>query len=213
MKTMLKLVMLLAVLAICMPAQGEILIYSKAYHCWEAWQILDWNTDEWTQRGYLVLDVSYDENGEIDAINDAEQIEFERDGRDKFYWQIGEEYIIERVDDGDEVIWVLEQLSGDGEFSAEIVMLKGKARARFMNIGLGRDEQREVARVLDGYWLYLSMGMGVDKQMCTKTLRLQGRWTKLANDPEVGNQDFEFSIFEIVKAWLELRGYEEPVLE
>jgi hypothetical protein len=207
MKSLMKLVVLLAVLAFCVPAQGEILVYSKLYNCWEAWEGLGWNVEEWTQKGFLVLDVDF-QNGEPNEILQADQIEFEKDGRDKVYWQIEEEFVIERIEVDDEVIWVLEQMDGD-EFFAVILMVKGKAKD--MNIGLGRGAQREVARTLTGYMLYLNLGMGVDKEMCTYSLRLHSRFTKLANDPEEGNQDFDFARVNIVKAWLTNRGYEEVI--
>ena len=205
MKTLVKLVMLLAVLAICMPAQGEILIYSKLYRCWEAWEDDGWNVDEETQKGFLVLDVEYYQ-GEIIGIDEAYQVEYWKDGRDKWYWYYPEEYIVERVDVGDEVIWVFEQLDGD-EGEAEIIMVRGKSRD--MNIGLGRDAQREVARVLNGYVLYLYLGMGVEKEMCTLSMRLHGRFTRLANDPGECDQSFECALFGMVAGWLEDRGYDE----
>jgi hypothetical protein len=211
MKTMGKLGMLLAVLAICMPAQGEILIYSKQYECWGASSadMLVWNADEWAQRGYLVLDVDYDPNGEPNEILQAEQIEFNR--RDKEFWQITEDYDIERIEVGRDVIWVIEYVYGDG-FGAEIIMLKGTPKN--MNIGLGIDAKREVARKLTGYMMYFYGGMGIQKQMCTMSLRLHGGWTKCANKP-VGDdgcdQDFDCAKDNIVKARLIRKGYVEVI--
>ena len=209
MKTMVKLVMLLAVLAICMPAQGEILVYSKLYNCWAAQEVLDdgvdWNVDEWTQRGFLTLNVIYD-GDEILGIDGAYQVEYWRDGRNKWYWDYPEEFYIERVDVGDEVIWVLEYIYAYFESAAQITMLRGKPRD--INIGLGRDDKREVARRLDGYILELYMGMGVEKQMCTMSLRLHDRFTRLANDPDECNQNFECAVLGLIIPWLEDRGYE-----
>jgi hypothetical protein len=212
MKTLVKLALVLVLFALCVPANGEILVYSKIYHCWEAWEVFDdgvgWAVDEWTQKGFLVLDVEYYQ-GEIVAINSAEQIEYWRgrvDGEiEKWYWQIKEDFIIERVDIGDEVIWVIEEV--EAEEAVGIVMLRGKARN--MNIGLGRDNPREVARVLNGYIMYIYLGEGIDKAMCTMSLRLHCPWTKLANNPDGCDQDFECAVFDIVKAWLERRGYQE----
>jgi hypothetical protein len=211
MKTMGKLVMLLAVLAICMPAQGEILIYSKQYNCWWAASadLAVWNMQSWTQKGFLVLDVEYD-SGEIVAINQAEQIEYEKeDDGDKVYWQIEEDYEIERIEVDGEVIWVIEYVYADNPTSAEIIMVRGKPKNK--NIGLGRNAKREVARQLTGYILYLDIGMGVQKEMCTMSLRLHSGWTKCANDPEECDQDFDCARLDIVKAWLERRGYEEVI--
>ena len=209
MKTMVKLVMLLAVLAICMPAHGEILVYSKLYNCWwaESLDLATWDVEEWTQRGFLTLNVDYDPNGEINDILGAYQVEYERDGRDKWYWDYPEEFGIERIEVGDEVVWVLEYIDVTDTTSAEIIMVRGKTKD--MNVGLGRDAKREVARVLTGYVLYLDIGMGVEKEMCTFALRLHGRFTKLANDPDECNQSFECAVLGLVIPWLEQRGYEE----
>jgi hypothetical protein len=207
MKILAKLVLVLVLFAVCTPAQAEILVYSKIYRCWEAWEVfddgVDWEVDEWAQRGFLVLDVEYYQ-GEIVGINGAEQIEYDRS--DKEYWQIKEDFIIERIDIGDEVIWVLEDLN-QSEGWAELTMVRG--RAKDINIGLGRDAKREVARALNGNIMYLYLGEGIYKGMCTMSLRLHGRFTKLANDPEEGEQDFEYAVYDIVKAWLERKGYEE----
>jgi len=237
-KTLAKLIMLLAVLAICMPAYGqgdlEILIYAQTHNCWEAWEVedngFDWRINKEHITGFLVLMVVYDsETGEIIAIEDAEQIEYWRDGRDKWYEQFDEGFIIERVDVGDEVIWVLEQLDGDSEPNPWGGMLMIRGRARDMNIGLGRDEKREVARVLNGYILYIDLGMGIEKSMCTMSIRLLKRWTGLANEyfeayKAAGGVGFDYDPFVwaiggpegddtygIVKAWLIRRGYEETI--
>ena len=210
MRTLVKLIVLLALLAICMPAQGEILVYSKVYHCWGAEEIIDdgvdWDIWDYTQRGFLVLDVVFDEFGEVVGIEEAVQIEFWReDLRDKYYYVDGEDFFIERVDDGDEVFWVLEQLYGT-EGEAEILMVKGKPRVISIGLGREREDRREVARALSGYWLYLYLDEVIDKEMCTFSLRLQGRFTRLANDPDFGDQDFGTTIDAIID-WLEDRGY------
>jgi hypothetical protein len=218
MKTVTKLAMLLAVLAICMPAYGQgevrILVYSKTIDCWDAWEVIDdgvdWQMDEDRTRGYLVLEVLYDAvTGEIVDVLDAEQIEYWREGRDRFYEPFEEEYTIERVDVGDEVIWVLEYLEADTEpdLYAQMLMVRGKTRE--MNIGFSRDrdDRREVARRLDGNILYLYMGEPIEKSMCSMSLRLHHRFTRLANDPDFGDSDFETTVIAIID-WLEDRGYE-----
>ena len=213
MKALVKLVMLLAVLAICMPAYGQevdILIYAKTMDCWAAWYDGDWGGDEEHITGYLVLAVGYNsETGEVLGILDAEQIEYWKDARGKWYWQTEEEYIIERVELDGEVIWVIEFVDAEAESAAEILMVRGEPKD--MNIGLGRDagDKREVARTLKGYYLSLYLGMGVEKEMCTITWRLQQRWTKLANHEDECDGDWECAIYGIVKDWLERRGYDE----
>ena len=209
MKTMVKLVMLLAVLVICMPAQGEILIYSKLYKCWwaDSADLENWNIESWTQKGFLVLDVDYDPNGEPNEIIDMEHVEYRKDGRDKWYWHYDEDYIFERIEVGGGVIWVLEYINATDTTSAEIIILKGKPVD--MNIGLGGNAQREVVHVLNGYVLYLDIGMGVEKEMCTMSLRLNGKLTRLANRPNGCDQEFYCALFGAAIGWLQNKGYRE----
>jgi len=46
-------------------------------------------------------------------------------------------------------------------------------------------------------------------RICNVSFRLHTGWARLANDPDIGNQNFEFADLEIVKAWLEWSGYAE----
>jgi len=203
MKTLARLVVLLAILTICIPAQGEILIYSTLNNCWEAlWDGVIWNINERGRRGFLILDVEYD-GDEIVGINSAYQADYGRDLRWWVYWHYEEDYSLERIEVDGEVIWVIEHVFATDTNTAEIIMLRGKPKN--MNIGLGRDAKREVVRSLEGYILYLDLsGMGdIEKEMCTMSLRLHGRWTKCANNPDECNQDFECAIFDVVIAWLE----------
>ena len=234
MKKLAKLVMLLAVLAFCLPADGEILIFNKTVKCWwaDAQRIVDgvdwtWQVGDERITGYLILDVEYDENGEIDYINSAEQVDYWREGRERWYEQEGEGYDVERIEIPGRtelapptVYWVLEDWDtwSNGSDGIWFVMLRGKAR--MVNIGLGwaAEEKREVASVLEGCCQYWENWLDeepipdieyIEKEMCSETLRLHPWWTRLANDPEIGNGDFEFAVFDIVKAWLEWLGYEE----
>ena len=234
MKTLAKFVMLLVVLAFCLPADGEILIFTKTGKCFEAdgERELDdgeWLWGVWEERltGYLILEVEYDENGEIDYINHAEQVEYWREGRERWYEQFPEWFDVERIEildrwDRPIVYWVLEAWDtweDEGEEGIWFIMLRG--RARMVNIGLGwaDEEKREVAAMLEGCcqewdWWEILDGPGteyIEKWMCCETLRLHPWWTRLANDPDVGDQDFEFAVFEIVKYWLEWLGYEELI--
>ena len=235
MKTMAKFVMLLALLAFCLPADGEILIFTKTLRCFEVdgERELD-NGDEWLWdagderiTGYLILEVEYDENGEIDYINDAEQVEYWRDGRERWFEQWGEGYDVERIEIEDRagrpiVYWVLEDWDtwSNGFEGIWFIMLKG--RARMVNIGLGwaPEERREVASMLDGCLLFWESWIDeepipdieyIEKSLCCETLRLHPWWTRLANDPDIGDQDFEFAVWDIVKAWLEWLGYVELI--
>ena len=60
---------------------------------------------------------------------------------------------------------------------------------------------------IDSINLYLDDG--IEKSMCTMSIRLLQRWTKCANHPDEGNRDFDYAVEQIVEEWLQRRGYEE----
>ena len=208
--------MLAALLGMCLPAHGEILIYRKSMMCFEAdgeaipdngpeW---DWNVDDGRVTGYLILDVQYDDNGEILEVDDAVQVEYWREGRDRFYTQIYHTLQVQRIEVDGTVYWLLGEFVLEGETAVAFMMVRGKARN--INIGLGWDERREVAQTLTGAVLIAFQELEFTyTRICNASFRLHTWWTRLANDPDVGNQDFEFADFEIVKAWLEWLGYTE----
>lgn len=76
--------------------------------------------------------------------------------------------MIERIEINGEVIWVIEEAIAEEVIG--FMVLRGKARD--INIGLGRDSQREVARVLNDY---IMLGISIEKAVCTISLKLHGR--------------------------------------
>jgi len=212
MKTLAKLVMGLAVLAVCLPADGEILIYSKIMTSFEAEgqpipdDGTDWAVDDARRTGYLILDVEY-VDGQIVAVHNAVQIEYWREAWERYYRQIDHEFGVERFQVDGVVYWILEELSEE-EGGLRFVILKGKARNA--NIGLGWAVQREVPYVLDGALLHrVSLDGYVYKRACSVSLRISLWWTRLANHPIIGDGSFEFAEQDIVKAWLERLRYRE----
>jgi len=205
MKMLSKSAIVLAILAICLPVHGEILIYKKTMKCLMASEndVL-WDVDEEKDRGFLVLDVIYDANGAVSEIRDAEQIDFERNGRYKWYWQEEHWFQFAGIELEKSLLWVLMQKYSN-EGGAEIFVMTGKAKDT--RIGLGKDERREVAKTIKGDILADWVDSEGIVQICTISLRLQTKWTKQANDENEGDQDFEYAINDIVKAYLEKRGY------
>jgi hypothetical protein len=174
MKTLAKFVMLLVVLAFCLPADGEILIYTKTMKCFGAegytvdgdpW-VWDWVGDE-RVTGFLILDVVYDGN-DLVYIEDAEQVEYWREGRDKYYEQWGEWFELERIELPGRtewapriVWWVLENwwLDEDETYEhAGFVMHRGKAKMGNIGLGWRRADQKEVAPALQGCLQYFDWG-------------------------------------------------------
>ena len=236
MKKLMKLVVLLVVLAFCLPAGAQevnngILIFTKTMKCFEAegerevegdWL---WEAGEERVTGYLILDVLYDEDGQIAEIWGATQIEYWRDGRERWYEHLKEGFEVERIEiEGwagrPMVYWVLENWNTwgfDGLEGISFKMLRGNARMTNIGLGWAAAEKREVAAMLEGCFQHWERWLDeeptpdmeyIDKSICCETLRLHPWWTRLANDPDIGDRQFEFAVFEIVVAWLERLGYQ-----
>lgn len=195
MKTVAKLVMLLAVLAICMPAQGEILIYRKTvtYEGAEYNGIDDLYRE--TIRGFLILDVEYD-GDEIVAVDDAIQIEYGRYEGEKWADWDTHDFEIQRFDDGRNILYSLAELSEDGVEDFFALVLQGKARQ------FSRTVSNEVPTSLIGYGVHNTTEDSVD--MCRFNLRLIRGFTNDANEGE-GMSIVE--VYDEIRDWLNDRDY------
>jgi hypothetical protein len=189
-----------------MPAQGEILIYTKSMNCFEAMETDPgiWDVYDGSRKGFLIIDVEYD-LGRIVGINQAVQLDFWKNDYGKWYSQYHHNFDYERIVDKDTVYLVLEDFYTDEDLL--IFMFRGKTKV--MNIGLGKDEKREIPRSLEGSIIEYYDVDFLYKRMCCASLRLSSNWTRQANDPDIGNQDFEYAENEIVKYWLLRHGYND----
>lgn len=206
MKPLSKSAIIFVVLTICMPVRSEILIYKKTTKCLTAYEGDEfWEVEDEINRGYLVLDVTADPNGEVTGIHSAEQIEYVRRGRNKWYWQQEHSFEFSGIEIEKGFLWVFME-KDTSDIEGGIFVMTGKAKDS--RIGLGKDEPRGIAKRIKGDilvdWI---IGDGV-LQICTVTLRLQSKFTKRANDENEGDQDFEYAVFDIVKAYLNDRGYQ-----
>ena len=86
-------------------------------------------------------------------------------------------------------------------------MLKGKSRE--INVGLGREEKRKVPRLHEDPIIDYYSIEPIDKRICCTSLRLLSMWTRRANDFELGDQNFEYAEYEIIKDCLIRKGYGE----
>lgn len=216
MKMATRLTMILAVLAICLPAHSEILIYRKTMTCFEVEgeEVLgngpgwDWAMYSGRPKGYLILDVNY-VDGQIAQIDNAVQVEYWIEERHRYYRQIEHAFDVERVEIGGALYWVLEDLTDEPLDGLRFMIIQG--RTRNTNVGLGRGIQRPVAPLLKGAFLRrASSDTYVYRRVCcSMSLRLHTWWTRRANSFVIGNQDFEYAEWDIVKTWLERIGYEE----
>ena len=236
MKTLTKFVMLLAVLAFCLPADGEILIYTKTMKCFEAeGEALDGDPFDWLWvgderiTGYLILDVVYNGDGTIDFIDDAHQVEYWRDGGERWYEQWWEGYDVERIEVEDRwgrptVYWVLEDwwydeiANGVAWEYIGFAMYRGKARMANIGLGWTEAERREVASMLEGCYLYFDWYLDepdeyLEKGTCCVTLRLHPWWTRLANLYWAAYEEDEGVGWTFTPFWWAVGGIaEEPFL-
>ena len=199
-KILAKMVILLAVMAICLPVKGEILVYSKTLKCWEATEGENWDITKQTVKGYLVLDVTYNDDGEIEALNSAYQVEYGRNNsREKIYTEVEHNFDIIRVVVRNRIEWVLVETDSD-DSGGEMTMVRG--RAAYYRIG--STGPNEVAKSLSGNRLgYWNDGGTENLVMCEWSLRFKEDWTRWINEDEqtIGEA------LDNIELWLEARGY------
>jgi len=223
-----KLVMLLVVLALCVPTNGYILVYKVTMSGTAAGLETD-GTEGWllhkeSGQGYLVLDVN-DEDPNV--LNDVKFVTYYTETRDhtkyKGYemWDAGEEFTHS----------ILQGLPPKGKNIASInidlstesgTTLGGKLLGTVKSTDIGTGAKVDVAMVLKGVGAWESYeddtldstGYG------TLTLTLDTKWTKTANnpdetkgfggdiglflDPESGTPEMPQGLIN----WLESKGYE-----
>lgn len=196
MKTWAKLMIFLIIFVFCIPARGEVLIYTKTLKCWAAGEIDEdsWDIDELRVRGYLVLDVNY---ADMTIVN-SRQFEYWKEGRDKLLVDFEHEFNFKRIIDGRTIEWLLIE-EDVTTYDTELLMLRGAAR----DYDIGGAGQNEVPRQLTGYRL-VSRDEGEQAQICEWKLRLQSNWTSLTND--IG-ASFDAAVDEIERILVEEKGY------
>jgi hypothetical protein len=206
MKALAKSVMVLIALGFCLPSYGEILVYKCTQTAtWCEQQLGQWAVEKETWRGYVVIDVNYDDN----TITQAELIWYGKDEDGKWFEQQSSDLELVRVNYDSKVQWVVMekevQLDGEELVGGKFAMVAGSARSR--NIGTG--ENREVATTLSGYVLTdQTEDGGRYIEMSKMTVTLYPSWTYWANgdDMDEGKQNFGLTTA-MIKAYLIKKGY------
>ena len=200
MKVLIKLVFFVAIMAFCFPVQGEILVYSKSLKCWTAAEGDEWSITNQSIRGFLVLEVTYDENGDIDGIIHSYQVEYGRNNNgDKVYTEVEHNFDVVRIVYRNRVEWVLVETDSD-DSGGEMTMVRGKAA----DSRIGNTDPNEVAKSLSGNRIgYWNDGGTEDLVMCEWSLRLKDDWTRWINED---GQTLDEALDDI-ELWLESRGY------
>jgi len=234
MKMFAKLVMLLVVLAFCLPADGEILIFNKTMRGFFAEgelsdpndieSPLDWDAGEETLSGYLILEVEYDANGLIVDIGDAVQVEYWMEGIHGYYAQFWHYFEVERIEVetlyyGDVVYWVLTDSFNEGFEMVYLMMVRGGNPWMLPTDIYNWEELREIVFVLNGsaLWFHLDWDgyslVEAEKEIYDVSLYLNFWWTWMANgefDTTKYDDPWDWAENGIVKYWLsEVLGYEE----
>jgi hypothetical protein len=223
-KKMKKLVMVLVVLALCVPTYGYILVYKVTM----SGTVAGWKTtpDGWllskaSGRGYLVLDVDDDDPN---VLNDVQFIDYYTEDHDKLYdmWDAGEEFthsiLPGRPPKGKNIVCVDLNLVDSGfELGGRVL-----GTVKSTDIGtLDEDEKKEkvdVATSLKGVGAWESYEDDTlnESGYGTLSLTLDSKWTKTANNPDEekgfgGNfENFlapESDAPQGLINWLESKGY------
>ena len=195
MKTMARLVMLLVIVTICLPAQGDILIYNKTVK----WEGVEFGEPDdvyrETNRGFLILEVTI-ENGEITSVDNARQIIYGGAGQDKWTDEWTHYFDIYRFEDGNIVGYGLTEFDSDEGYNYAF-SVGGLARRQ----NIGNADPNEVPKHLVGNAIEHEPGDFSERG--TYDLRLNNCMTRDAN-----KDDMTFGeAYNMVREWLTDRGY------
>lgn len=200
MKTLIRLVMLLVVLGICLPAQADILIYSMTTKYWAAEDIgdNDWDIFSATIKGYLILDLIIEE-GQITGFDNAMHIDYGRDRNEKWTDEVTHNIDIEKILYDDNIQYILTESDfEDGNF--RVMMLTGEGR----DYNIGSQQLLEIPRQLEGRILWHDVSD--ISEISDVEMRIQQNLTKEANEQKM---DFD-EANEMVRNWLRQRGWFGP---
>lgn len=210
MKTIKILFMLLLLLAVYTPAQGEILIYQKTVKGFDCNSLSDvWDVNERRNKGYLVLEIEYEYVDDVLTIQEvnAVQIDYFKEGDDKWFVEVAHDFNIVRADYNGKLMWFLTDITVERFIGIEIMMLQGPVVDS--KIGLGNENLREIPKKLKGNYLndqQLSITHFIDTRDIS--LRLNAGWTKIANNPNRLNGNFDDAVADIEVGLLN-KGYED----
>jgi hypothetical protein len=225
-----KLVMLLVVLALCMPSYGYILVYKVTMNGTEVRRETTDDTEGWLLQktsgpGYLVLDVN-DEDPNV--LNDVKFVDYYTETEDHTKYRL---YEIWTTYDEEFTHSILPGLPPKGKNIVNMGLsltsgrgfeLGGVALGTVKSADIGTGSKVDVAMVLKGVceWGYYEDDTLEDTGYGMLTLTLDTKWTKTANnpdetkgfggdiglflDPESGPPEMPQGLIN----WLESKGYE-----
>jgi len=162
MKVVTKLLILLVILAICTPSQGEILVYNVRQKSWYVYgSESEWSAYAYRSRGYLIVDASVDANSAVDGIDESTLIEYGKStGGDKWYSESDPNLDFRRVADANDVNdgnWAL--LGGDADSEGGTLTVLHGGPTKNVCIGSTDPIPPELAPFLIGQTLTSDPGM------------------------------------------------------
>ena len=189
-------------------ADADILIYNMSITGYDFNGISgNWEGIQKKDRGYLILDIRYDDPEDTINVVDAKEVVYWKDGGDYLFITDDQNYQITRILYRGNIWWFLTSSYADAvEVQASIL----NGQSGDVAIDFDKDVTVEVASQLTGRNLSdIQLGIGHYIDMWSIKLRLNSVWTKLANNANNGDGDFDYAVEEIVKAYLIRRGYEQ----
>ncbi len=196
-----KTLIFIVFLSIGQISSAEILIYKVDNYCLE-FNGVDgqWEKDVKGERGFLVLELNYLEDDNID-VNEAVQIMYWRDGTDKFYGEYSHNIDIMRVLMDRQIYWLLVEKNANS-IDVQMQILMGPVDDN------SEDISGEIANELSGTYLSdTQLGVGHYIDINNVTFRLDSRWTSWANEAGRGGGDFDYAVSDIVVSYLEEKRY------
>ncbi len=208
MKFLIKLIVILLFFVLYSQADADILIYKLSITGYDFNGVSgDWEGIQRKDRGYLVLDIRYDDPEDTINVVEAREIIYWKDGEDYLFRVYDRDYQITRVLYRDTIWWFL---TGSYADAVEVQAMISKGQSKDIAIDFVKDVTVEVASQLTGRNISDSqLGPGHYIDIWSTKYRFYQQWTKLANNENNGNGDFDYAVDEIVKAYLIRRGYQQ----
>lgn len=198
-------IIILVILLICVPVNGEVFVYNtitKEFTAKEE-EVQPWGEiSEVENRGFFIIEPIYNEDGSIEYIRKATEIRYRTIGEYQWYWFEEHEFDIAQVNLGNRLLWIL--IDKDYESGSEILILEGQTSNNRINNTTR--EIRRIPRKMEGNYLSDLDNEGRTIRTIEMTMRLNTEMTYIANDENLGNQEFDY-VLDVICENLKNEGY------
>lgn len=206
MRFSIKLIVIFLFFVLFSQADADILIYTLSITGYDFNGVSgNWEGVQRKDRGYLILDIRYDDPEDTINVVEAKEVIYWKDGDDNLFRVYDRDYQITRVFYKDKIWWFL---TGSYASAVEVQALIINGQSGDLAIDFDKSVTVEVASQLTGRNLSdIQLGTGHYIDIWSSKYRFYQQWTKLANNANNGNGDFDYAVDEIVKAYLIRKGY------